>query len=144
MQNHSGISQAECRSDVGLAIKRPAFEDLPEAVTEYLYCNWELTEHIEGHTKENIQVSWLFTLEDAQWDRYAGRASALLSALEDLNPSDYVLLEAQHERPNSTVGNRGGWGENPWGLRVINRAQLEWDYTAPWVGDERLLADILG
>lgn len=107
------------RSDVGVALKK----SLVDKLTDEQKKSWfddatTVLEHEEG-------TLWVW--EYVKWyaDEYTS-IKTMYAWLKEHDDSDYIVVEACQDYPESEDGDRGNWLNNPWCLRKIVSASLDY------------------
>ncbi len=98
-------------SDVALAIKKEAWESLPEKIQAFtLDCFDDTTDVSESGAR-------LFHVTDIKWrPTYDVELGEFEKALEKLDGDDYLLIVAHHDYPESEADDSGWWNDNPWNI----------------------------
>jgi hypothetical protein len=105
------------RSDVGLAVKKAAWEEAPESFRDFWISESdEVLEDDEGT---------LFVLKDYKWYTDYEDIRDVLSYLRS-RPEDYLCVEACSEYPDAD-SEEGEWRDNPWNLTLNISVTLSYE-----------------
>lgn len=114
------------RSKVAIAIRYNVWETLPEDMREWL-----------GESDEVYQneAGFLFILDDIKWpivsmiekDDSSDEVENLIRFLKTQPESDYLVVEACYDYPDSDDGDMGSWNDNPWNVRRVISVDISFD-----------------
>lgn len=107
------------RSDVFLCLKNLAHDEMPERLKQMLKGGYgaSVRLHPEGAA---------YAIEDVKWyvDEYQ-ELRELYAYLDTLALEEYRVIEAFHDYPDDTEGDKGEWLDNPWGACRATTVRIE-------------------
>lgn len=104
-------------ADIGFCVKEALAQSMPQPVQDWL--------EFEAETYFQDDVI-LYVVRAARWDiSQFPQQSALREWLSSLPYNDFLLLIVWHDYPTSQVDDMGGLVVNPFNLKRVVRAELE-------------------
>lgn len=104
-------------ADIGFCVKEALAQSMPKNVHDWL------NDEAETFFQDGVI---LYMVRDSQWstNRFPQQGT-MLEWLRNSSYDDFLLLIAWHDYPTSFINDLGGWVMNPFGLKRVVRAELE-------------------
>lgn len=113
------------RSDVAIALRKDALEQLPKKILDWLE---EESEHQEiaecpNHGDDRGR---LYIMRSTRWDSTYQDVREFYDELIKLPTESYRVLEACYQHPETDAMDCGEWLDNPFHLRKDHVVELNW------------------